>query len=359
MKRLLYIFPLLFLYIAFTSCDNELDINADYKEIAVVYGLLDPRQDTQWVRIQRGYLGTAPASQSFNEPDSLYYKNLTATLIEYNEELVEQRQTILIEDASRKLNEGIFTTEGFKLYRTPAGYTVTPGFTYKISVEREGIGAIVESDLDATAPVIRASLDDSKFLLKVTTPPQTGILANPPIFLRNFEWSTSTAYSAEAFYTFEYNEIDINTKQSTKKSFRVNFPKTVRNSYTYGFPKLYDAIAANVQKDDNVVRFFRKMTFKVTVINRELDTYLSLNLPTTGILQSRPDFTNITNGIGVFSSRTTAQHDSIRFNENDYASLVKTDKLCELNFAIIKATGDTVICNFIGDGSNSETVIKL
>lgn len=359
MKRLLYIFPVLFLFIASTSCDNELKINADYQEIAVVYSLLDPRQDTQWVRIQRGYLGTAPASQSFDEPDSLYYGNLTAVLIEYNDELIEQRKTTLLEDASRKLNAGTFTTEGFKLYRTPVGYTVTPGFTYQLSIEREGIGTIVTSDLDATAPAIRSNNAFDNFLLTVLRPTQIRNSPVPPIFQGNFEWTDNSGYSADAFYTFVYDEINLTTKQRVEKSFRFDFQTTNRNSYDYGFNKLYDGIAANVEEDENVVRFFRKMTFKVTVINRELDTYLSLNLPTTGILQSKPEFTNIINGIGVFSSRSTAQHDSIVINSSNYASLAKNDKLCKLRFAIIKATGDTVICNFIGDGSNGETVVKL
>ena len=43
----------------------------------------------------------------------------------------------------------------------------------------------------------------------------------------------------------------------------------------------------------------------MTVGTEDLDTYLKVNEPITGIVQQRPVFTNINNGIGIFSSRYT------------------------------------------------------
>jgi hypothetical protein len=40
-----------------SSCSTDIDLNAPYQKTAVVFGLLDAQQDTQWVRINRTWLG--------------------------------------------------------------------------------------------------------------------------------------------------------------------------------------------------------------------------------------------------------------------------------------------------------------
>jgi hypothetical protein len=39
------------------SCSTEVDLTADYQSIPVVYGLLEVEADTQWVKINRTWLG--------------------------------------------------------------------------------------------------------------------------------------------------------------------------------------------------------------------------------------------------------------------------------------------------------------
>ena len=41
----------------------------------------------------------------------------------------------------------------------------------------------------------------------------------------------------------------------------------------------------------------------MTVGSEDLETYINVNKPITGIVQERLKFTNINNGIGLFSSR--------------------------------------------------------
>ena len=40
-----------------SSCSEDVDLTAPYKDITVAYGLLDADQDTHWVRIQKAFLG--------------------------------------------------------------------------------------------------------------------------------------------------------------------------------------------------------------------------------------------------------------------------------------------------------------
>ena len=43
--------------VALFSCDNEVDINAEYQDLSIIYGMLNPKLDSNYVRVQRGYLG--------------------------------------------------------------------------------------------------------------------------------------------------------------------------------------------------------------------------------------------------------------------------------------------------------------
>ena len=75
-RALLFLFGIL----VFASCDNTLDVTADFERVPVVYGVINPKSDTQYVRIGRSYLGENGPAGGFDHPDSLYYPSLVAEL---------------------------------------------------------------------------------------------------------------------------------------------------------------------------------------------------------------------------------------------------------------------------------------
>ena len=52
-------------------------------------------------------------------------------------------------------------------------------------------------------------------------------------------------------------------------------------------------------------RHFDSLDFIWTVGSQDLDTYIQVYQPSIGIVQEKPQFTNLTGGIGIFSSRNT------------------------------------------------------
>ncbi|MBQ6096732.1 MAG: hypothetical protein IJK99_03190, partial [Bacteroidales bacterium] len=73
MKR---IYKALFFVLAvslFASCEVEFSPNADWKEIPVVYCVLDQDDDTSYVRVQRCFLGEGNQYQYTSVADSIYY----------------------------------------------------------------------------------------------------------------------------------------------------------------------------------------------------------------------------------------------------------------------------------------------
>ena len=58
MERIAFLFAIA---CVFAGCSTDLDINAPYKNVTVVYGLLDQRQEVQYVKINKAYLGEGDA----------------------------------------------------------------------------------------------------------------------------------------------------------------------------------------------------------------------------------------------------------------------------------------------------------
>jgi len=68
------LFPLLALtLLALTSCKVEFNPNAPWREVPAVYCVLDPEEDTVWVRVQRCYLGQDNLYNYSSIADSNYY----------------------------------------------------------------------------------------------------------------------------------------------------------------------------------------------------------------------------------------------------------------------------------------------
>ena len=66
-------FFLLFVAFILISCETDFEVNAPWKETAVVYGLLDQSVDTQRVVIYKTFLGQQSAYDMAQEADSFYY----------------------------------------------------------------------------------------------------------------------------------------------------------------------------------------------------------------------------------------------------------------------------------------------
>src|SRR5688500_1282174 len=64
------------LLFTFNSCKQDFDITAEYKEMPVVYGLLNWQENTHYIRIQKGYLIEGDASLAAGIPDSIYYPDI-------------------------------------------------------------------------------------------------------------------------------------------------------------------------------------------------------------------------------------------------------------------------------------------
>ena len=65
----------------------------------------------------------------------------------------------------------------------------------------------------------------------------------------------------------------------------------------------FNYLEINLSK--NTTKQFLTLDLVMTIGTSDLMTYINVNKPFSGIVQERPVFSNINNGIGLFSSRYT------------------------------------------------------
>ena len=72
----------------------------------------------------------------------------------------------------------------------------------------------------------------------------------------------------------------------------------------------------------------------LSIANQELDTYLAVNAPVTGIIQERPVYTNIAGGLGLLASRTQQSVDGLGISKPSVQELVEGEHTAALQFCL-------------------------
>ena len=138
----------------FMSCETDFDVNAEWEEITVVYGLLDASTDTQYIKINKAYLGEGSAPEMAQISDSVNFhpNDLEVTLdkLGFNLSVIESitLDTTLID---KEDGDGVFAVDNNIIYRaiTPAGF-LTDDKNYLLTIKNIKSG----NEVSATTLVI-------------------------------------------------------------------------------------------------------------------------------------------------------------------------------------------------------------
>ena len=81
------------------SCETEFEVNAPaWKDVSIIYGLLEANKDTQYVKIYRGFLGEQDALIMASHPDSIYYNAEDAQVLNEYTALGSLKNIIFLKD---------------------------------------------------------------------------------------------------------------------------------------------------------------------------------------------------------------------------------------------------------------------
>ncbi len=343
MQKTIYSFILWVLALSFLpSCNNELVVAAEWKEIAIVYGVLNPTDTENYIRIQRAYLDEKRGALSFTDiPDSLYFDTLDVSITEFHNGIEKNTYKLRRVDGNTiglVKDSGLFNSDVNYLYELKAPINPSSFFntySYQLTIFNPQTGYIVKSNTVAVgrpevdAPVSARNnnliiLADSSF--KIISLYQEGIYAR--------------AYDMVMRIKVEEIDLQDTTKRETKILDWVMF-RDRRTKSLAGFQESIHAIpgttffsflASQLDPSLNVKRRLLGLDLYTYGIADDLNTYINVNEPSIGIVQKKPEFTNIENGQGIFSSRYIDKLVNKSFDERTKLAVQLADKTKDLGF---------------------------
>jgi len=303
--------------IFFAACDNELELEAAWQDIPVVYGFLAQQDTAHYIRVEKAFLKPgADASEVAQIADSLYYDPSVQVQLER-----------VATGRAFNLQRVNGTLEGYP--REPGVFATEPNILYKIRA----------SDINLRAgEVIRLRIDRGEESGAVTaettilgelTPRETNPLS-PVNFAYdrtvNFAWSAEpTAQIFDVRLILHFLEsVPGNANEFENKELPwVLTDDLVREdadasrvSFEIEGIEFYNFLAANLEPVSDRIRIFQSFDIQITGAGEELVEVLRLARINAGITsaQALPTYTNLSEGRGIFSSRTTAIRTGLTLN---------------------------------------------
>ena len=299
MKHFFLLFFAIFLILS--SCKTDFDINAGYKDITVVYGLLSQNDNIHYIKINKAYLGDGNALLMATNPDSCTYGNFLEVKIEEWINGSPNQQWYLDTTTIYNKEAGVFYNPKQVLYKFNA--VLNENAEYRLIIKNKNSGKIITS---STKLVHNFTID------KPTSMQQLNFTATSPVEIK---WS-SALYGRlyQLIIRFRYKEKNIVTNDSVIKTldwglgtYKSKYLKGDESmSTSYNGQNFYKFLHDNIPSSTpNIIRSTAglQMDFIISVAADDFNTYMEVSAPSTGVSQVKPEYTNINNGIGLFSTR--------------------------------------------------------
>ncbi len=127
----------------FTSCEVEFSPNAQWKNIPVVYCLLDQDDDTTWVRVQRCYLSEGNIYQYGSNSDSINYPqgSISVALLAYQDGTLKDSIPFSYTEIDR--DSGAFAYIAQPVYYALTKNNSRENYTFVLSIRNTADGTLL------------------------------------------------------------------------------------------------------------------------------------------------------------------------------------------------------------------------
>lgn len=309
-------------FLIFTGCETDINVVATANPAAVVYCVLDQDSPVQFLRLSRSYLSDDATIPPI-EPDSLLFLRATRVAIE---EVIngEVSNRMFFTPVSVDKDSGFFPRQQHWVYR--ADFKVKPETDYRLIVYIEESDQIIYSTCN--------SVGDFEIMNPLF--PEVRYIHMLPDHNLSFYW-TKSLNAAIYQLGFVMHYLEIKEDQSQEKELLVplksifylqttdklfSFPINSTNFYSY----LADALSA----DPSALR--KCLTVDAVIISGGEELGYYMRIQEGGQAFNLMDYTNIKNGIGVFSSKVIRKVSGFKLTEQSIDSLAYGHITRQLNF---------------------------
>lgn len=323
MKKIILIITVVFL----AACESDVQVMSDWKSLPVVYGILDPTDSVQYIRVTKGYNGEGDAAKMAMIPDSLYYDSLVLYLEEYDG-ANQLLRTIALQKTYLQKEEGAFAGGLIPVYYTTE---VLDSWTvYRLN----GYIPKYDSWFSSSARMINGFSPGLSF----------GIRTSFNLYVGNSEkidWTNAAhAKRYEVWVRFHYYELDENY-DSTEKSVEYLSNTIVAPNTEGGSIETASIKGSSFMANMNVLvgtanglkRKAGELEIIVRCADENMNTYISLTEQAENSSLAPPFFTNIDDGAGILAAQSTYYGSNRKLSNRAVDSLSKSPLTKHLNFA--------------------------
>lgn len=312
-----------------SACSTDIDINAEWKDTTLALGLLNPTDQTHYLRIHKAYLDEKTgALEIASIKDSLYYSTLDVRIERLSGDNVVQ--TFVCERIDTNLLQpGLFSSPEMVLYKFSTGGNLDSSSTYRLVIETPYNNTVTGS----LRPIGNATSLPLGLPPGGQVPPSfpginwsnqvQNINLRAPLNAKMYELTIRVFY--DEWNRFNVTPTDTPGLQIKFVDWKSNANQLVKNVNTNETTQLringrnmFSYLNAVLPVDPNVNRRLRGTLFIFDFADDNLNTFLQINRPSSSVVDVRPTFTNIENGLGIFASRRSVPSRSIVDNYTDY-----------------------------------------
>lgn len=288
------------------SCSTDFDLNADQKDIFTLYGVLNPNEPEQFIRISTGFLSESDALE-FAQNNNLSAKGLTVTLTGGGEVYQAVETDSVLKDPA----DGTFYPY-ISLYKfdTDGSKTLQQGVRYEILVTRPDdseffmrASTFIPEDSRITNPRLNNGAGQSKCLSEV------GLDKDYQVQFSGGDGAA--AYELRAFLKYkedgEEKLVEYGPSSIFTGNFRCNSPGSI--CYQYSEKEILSVFSSRINNQVGSVYSYgvtpntqcglpanlpQALWFELTSVDSVLKDYITANDPQfTDLNTVRPEFTNV------------------------------------------------------------------
>jgi len=285
------------------------------------------------VRINRAFINEKnDAFMLAQNPDSTNYKDSLFVRFEIwkNGQHNPANDIILKKVANNSKDSGIFANKNQYLWVTEPNTVLDPKAIYKLVITNTVSGKVIYSETPIVGNITSYFPKPGN---KITITSKTDL---------EFKWvSGVNAYFYDVVAEIWYSEFPVDKPEDKVKKmitwpivlsyFPSKLNEQVEMTVKISGEAFYNFLKDNIPVNYEVNREFLRIDFKYSAGGKEIYNYINVNKPSIGIVQKKPEYTNINNGLGVFSSRNQ-NIVSARITPTMLLELQANDKTRDLNF---------------------------
>jgi hypothetical protein len=282
------------------ACSNDLAVMSSYKDIPVVYCILSPNDPVQYLRLEKTFLGADNAWSMARRPDSIYYPD-ARVMLERWVDGEKKDSTKMIRVVAPVRDSGVFVSDPNYVYKTIA--PIRSNSEYHLNITIPSTGTAISA--------ITHTVDDFR-------------IVKPESYKKNLAFSSYDNYQTVEWISapftrlysliIRFHYLEVKYGDTVNLTADWNIGQYISQNGSGGELMTADVLQRNFYKwlgnkllppPEYVQRLASReaIDFIFNVGGEDLYTYMEVYREDGGILKDKPVFTNIVNGIGLFSSR--------------------------------------------------------